>query len=163
MSANARRGSRQEKRLLTGNASDVLYADISFREPISAIQVVHFTDTNSAIRAYSIYDLIAEKLRVLLQKEVRNRYRRQYIHDIGLLLVHFSLDDRERFRVHKLLLVKAAARNIVPRKNALACPETWRRARLDWDSLALEIGIVPSFEDCYERVDAFYRSLPWSG
>jgi len=27
--------------------------------------------------------------------------------------------------------------------------------------MKLELEDLPDFEDCYERVSAFYRSLPW--
>ncbi|TCP38060.1 nucleotidyl transferase AbiEii/AbiGii toxin family protein [Rhodovulum marinum] len=157
----ARRGSPQEERLSQGRATEVLYADISFREPVGAIQVVRFKDSEATIRAYSLCDLIAEKLRALLQQEVRNRYRRQDIYDIDVLLSHFPFDEDERARVHALLLEKSRARGLEPTAESLSEPEVIRRAKEEWDTLGLEIGEVPNFEDCFARVDEFYRSLPW--
>ncbi|WP_205647888.1 nucleotidyl transferase AbiEii/AbiGii toxin family protein [Acuticoccus yangtzensis] len=159
--AYAERGSRQEKHVHAGTSSKVLYADISFKEPVGAVQIVRFADADSEIRAYSLYDLIAEKLRALLQQEVRNRYRRQDIYDIDLLLSQFDLSEGERRTILELLSVKCAARKITPEPASLANPEIKRRAGEDWESLGLEIGHVPDFEACFQRVRTFYETLPW--
>ncbi|NQV60571.1 MAG: nucleotidyl transferase AbiEii/AbiGii toxin family protein [Alphaproteobacteria bacterium] len=157
----ALRGSQQQARFERGKAVNVLDVDISFREPVGAIQLVRFGDTGGAIRAYSLYDLMAEKLRALLQQEVRNRYRRQDIYDIDALLNRFSLDKDEKKRLHSLLVEKCAARKITPDLDSLSQPEIIRRAKETWETLALEIGDLPDFDACFARVNAFYRSLPW--
>ena len=158
----ARRGSPQEIGFLRGNAVDVLEIDMSFREPVGAIQLVKFGDTGGAVRAYSLYDLIAEKFRALLQQEARNRYRRQDIYDIDILHSRFSINNDEKLRLHALLMEKCKARRITPDSNALSQPEIIRRAKEEWNSLGLEIGDLPDFDACFSRVDAFYRSLPWT-
>ena len=40
-------------------------------------------------------------------------------------------------------------------------PEIKRRSGDDWQTLELELGEVPDFEDCFARVSQFYRDLPW--
>jgi hypothetical protein len=157
----ARRGSKQQPHFEKGQAVDVLEVDISFKEPVGAIQVVRLSDTGGVVRAYSLWDLMAEKIRALLQQEARNRYRRQDIYDIDALLNHFSLDEDEKSRLLSLLLAKCAARKIAPDADSLSQPEIIRRAKEEWDTLALEIGDLPDFDACLARVDAFYRSLPW--
>jgi len=157
----ARRGSPQHAWFEKGQASDVLEADISFREPVGAIQIVRLSEEGGSIRTYSLHDLIAEKLRALLQQDVRNRYRRQDIYDIDLLIDRFSFDDEEKAGLHALLVEKCRARNIDPGRHSLAEPEVIRRARAEWESLALEIGEVPDFDECFARVNDFYRTLPW--
>ena len=92
----ARRGSPQERLFSAGGASDVLHIDIAFREPVNAIQIVQLGQGGAAIRAYSLLDLIAEKMRALLQQPKRNRNRRQDVYDIASLLGRFALDDSER-------------------------------------------------------------------
>jgi predicted nucleotidyltransferase component of viral defense system len=158
----ALRGSRQQKRFERGQSPHTLAVDISFREPIGAIQIVKLGDHGGFVRAYSLLDLIAEKMRALLQQKLRNRFRRQDIYDIDALLSRFSLEQDEKAELHELFLKKCVARNIKPELESLSDPEVIRRARDDWDTLALEIGSVTVFEDCFARVDAFYRSLPWS-
>jgi len=157
----ARRGSRQEANFHKGNAPDVLEVDISFREPVGAIQLVQFDGSGRTVRAYSLFDLMAEKIRALLQQEVRNRYRRQDIYDLDALLSRFALDNDEKKRLLALLVEKCSARKIKPDENSLSQPEIIRRAKAEWESLGLEIEEVPNFEECFSRVDSFYRSLPW--
>lgn len=157
----ALRGSRQENLFKQGKASDVLEVDISFKEPVGAIQIVQFKETNREVRAYSLFDLMAEKLRALLQQEVRNRFRRQDIYDLDALIERFKLDDSEKEALLSILLAKCRARKIDPTPDSLSQPEIIRRAKDQWDTMSLEIGELPDFDACFARVDAFYRSLPW--
>lgn len=157
----ARRGTGEARRLERNNASRVLYADISFREPVGGIQVVRLGEQGVRIRAYSLLDLLSEKLRALLQQVDRDRYRRQDIYDIDFLLRAFTLDAEEQRRFLVLFQKKCRSRNIKPTSESLSDPEVIRRARAEWDSLKLEIGQVPKFETCFETVELFYRGLPW--
>ena len=155
------RGSPQQKHFDKGQASNVLHADINFREPIGAVQIVKFAQGDGVIWAYSLMDLMSEKLRALLQQKSRNRYRRQDIYDLDILIQKFDFDIDQLSKLHALLLKKAAARDIIPDVDSLSNPEIVRRARAEWETLRIEIGEVPDFEASFERVDAFYRSLPW--
>jgi len=157
----ARRGSPQQKNWEAGHATEVLHVDISFREPVGAIQIVSIDEQGSTIRAYSLFDLIAEKFRALLQQEKRKRHRRQDVYDIDILAQKFPFDASEKTRLHALLLKKCASRDIMPNRKSLSDPEIIKRAHAEWDTLALEIGSVPDFDECFERVDALYSSLPW--
>jgi len=159
--AYATRGTRQETMLKKGKAANVLEIDISFREPVGAIQIVNIADSSGSFYAYSLIDLMAEKMRALLQQERRDRYRRQDFYDLDALLAQFSLDEDEQSRLHAALLEKCNARGIEPGPGSLSEPEIVRRAKREWHTLELEIGDVPDFEECVARVDAFYRSLPW--
>ena len=105
--------------------------------------------------------MISEKLRALLQQKTRNRFRRQDIFDIFLLIEAYSFDENEKESILKILKLKCAARQITPELKSLSSPEVIRRASAGWDTLKLEIGELPDFNDCFVRVDAFYRSLPW--
>lgn len=157
----ARRGSPQEPNFQKGNATNVLAVDISFREPVGAIQIVDLGNSIGVVRAYSLIELMAEKFRALLQQEARNRFRRQDIYDLDTLIQRFSLDNDEKQRLHKSLLEKSAARNIEPTIESLDKPEIIRRAKKEWETLNLEIGELPDFDECFVRVNKFYRSLPW--
>jgi predicted nucleotidyltransferase component of viral defense system len=113
------------------------------------------------VRAYSLLDLIAEKLRALLQQPKRNRNRRQDIYDIACLLKQFPLDSDERAQLLALLHEKCRARDIEPTREALSHHEVRDRAAKDWNTLGLELEDLPDFDSCFEIVDRFYRSLPW--
>lgn len=157
----ARRGSRQEQLLEKGQCSEVIELDLSFNEPVDAIQVVQLGDHGAQIEAYSLIDLVAEKLRALLQQVDRNRYRRQDVYDIALLLKHFPFDEEERTHIRDVFLEKCSSRNIEPSPDSLSNSEVVRRAQSDWDTLKLEIDEVPPFEECFSIVHDFYLSLPW--
>jgi hypothetical protein len=76
----AKRGSRQERLFQKGQSTQVIQVDISFNESISGLQIVMLDEGSSTeIRAYSIYDLIAEKVRALLQQHEKKKNRRQDI------------------------------------------------------------------------------------
>ncbi len=158
----ARRGAAQEAKFRAGRSPTILDVDISFREPVNAIQLVRLGDSGVSFRAYSLIDLIAEKLRALLQQEARNRNRRQDIYDIASLLACFTLDDEEKQTLLDTLCEKSRARAIEPDSEALSRTEIMERARKEWDTLAIEIGELPDFDECFATVDGFYRSLPWS-
>jgi len=157
----ARRGSPQQRLFQSGNASHVLDIDIAFREPVNAIQIVQLGREGVTIRAYSLLDLIAEKLRALLQQPKRNRNRRQDVYDIASLLGKFAFDAGEQQNLLALLREKCRARDVNPTRDGLGQEEIRERARKDWDTLGLELDALPDFDRCFDVVNNFYRALPW--
>tara|TARA_R110002095_G_scaffold68765_3_gene58587 strand:- start:975 stop:1862 length:888 start_codon:yes stop_codon:yes gene_type:complete len=157
----AKKGSPQERRLQEGKSSKVLHADVSFKEPIGGIQILRLGEGGSEIPAYSLNDVIAEKYRSLLQQEVRRRYRRQDVYDLDMLINQFSFDDEELKEILSTLLEKSHARNIHPDINSLQQEEIIARAKSEWETLKLEIGELPDFDACFDKVNVFYRALPW--
>ena len=157
----ARKGSPQEKKVKEGKCSKVLHVDVSFKEPIGGIQILRLGNNGSEIAAYSLKDIIAEKYRSLLQQEDRKRYRRQDVYDLNMLISQFSFDTEELKEIQALLLEKSHARDILPNINSLQEEEIIKRAKSEWETLSLEIGKLPNFDDCFVKVNAFYRDLPW--
>lgn len=136
--------------------------DISFNEPVDDVQCLQLGQSSEKILAYSLRDLIAEKLRAFLQQEKRNRARRQDIYDLALLLQRFQFDKEELREIHESLILKCAARDIVPTIDSIADPALIERARREWETMQLELeNELPSFEKCHGSVEVFYRSLPW--
>ena len=45
---------------------------------------------------------------------------------------------------------------------SLDAPEIKKRAGTDWQTMKLEVGEIPEFEDYFARVSEFYRNLPWN-
>jgi len=158
----ARRGSAQERALASGKCVNVIELDVSFNEPVTNAQILNLGSDGTSIRAYSLIDLIAEKLRALLQQPGRNRFRRQDVYDIALLLKKFDLDENERARILDVFRSKCRFRRIEPGSESLSDPEVVRRAKAEWETLALEIGELPSFDESFALVRTFYRSLPWT-
>ena len=160
----ANRGSKQEKSLNDGKSTLVVHVDISFNEPVSGLQIVKLDESlTTEIKAYSIYDLIAEKLRALLQQPEKRKNRRQDIYDISLLLEAFPFDPEEKKDILSSLIKKCSSRGIEPDQNSLSSNEVRERAAAEWETLAIEIGQeeLPDFDSCFARVEEHYKSLPW--
>ena len=159
--AYAERGSHQEERLLEGMAANIIRLDISFNEEMSEIQFLEITDGESLL-AYSLIDLIAEKYRAMLEQVHRNRRRRQDVYDLDILILDPELDDEAKAKILITLIKKCQSRGIIPSLNSIDNPEIRSRSGSEWDTLELEIGEIPDFNSCFERVATFYRQLPWS-
>lgn len=158
---SAIRGTPEQARLEAGQAVRVVDIEISFRDQVYQFQELNLTDAGAAVRAFTIHEIIAEKLRALLQQSGRNRYRRQDVYDIAFLLDDHPMEKADLAQIHATMLEKCATRGINPTAQSLADPEVRRRAEADWHTLKLELTELPPFDERFERVEAFYRTLPW--
>lgn len=160
--AYAMAGSKQEPSLDAGTCTDVLYADISFNEPISCVQAVKMKGVRSEILVYSLHDLIAEKLRALLQQVMWDRYRRQDVFDLYYLIQHAEVDRIPKDLLLRTFQEKCLSRGIEPTRKSLDDDEVKRRSSNEWGTLAKEVDVLPDFEVAYSAVVELYRSLPWA-
>mgnify|MGYP001319079492 CR=1 FL=1 len=158
---SARRGTPEEKRLEARQAINVVDIEISFRDQVYQFQELNLIDAGVAVRGFTVHEVIAEKLRALLQQPIRNRYRRQDVYDIAFLLDAHDLNDDDLAIVHATLREKCASRGIDATADSLSDPEVRRRAEADWATLKLELADLPPFEERFERVLHFYRALLW--
>jgi hypothetical protein len=158
---SAIRGSPEQVRLEAGQAIRVVDIEISFRDQVYQFQELNLTDAGAAVRAFTIHEIIAEKLRALLQQPSRNRYRRQDVYDIAYLLDEHPMDAADLAQIHATLIEKCTTRGIVPTADSIADPEIRRRAEADWETLKLEVADLPPFNERYDRVNDFYNLLPW--
>ena len=151
------------KRLLNNNSTQIVQIDYSLNEPEGEPEVLEVED-GLVIRIYSFHDLVAEKFRALLQQEVRNRFRRQDIYDLNLLLHSHPLsgDLQTKERVLSSLRTRASARELQVNKESLNNPEIKRRSERDYETLSSEIEEqLPDFQEVFGRVRTYYESLPW--
>ena len=72
--------------------------DYSFNENSYAVDHITLADEEE-ILAYSFTDLVAEKIRSVIQQVERNRARRQDIYDLNLLLDTVTPDEKEKLNV----------------------------------------------------------------
>lgn len=158
---SALRGTPEEARLDVGQAIRVLDVEISFRDQVYTAQTLQLSDAGVAVRAFTLHELIAEKLRALLQQPIRNRYRRQDVYDIAYLIDARELEADDRKVILETLIEKCATRDIYPDRGSLEAEEVVRRARADWDTLQLEVPDLPPFEERFALVADLYRALPW--
>lgn len=149
---------RLRQRMSQGEFSpNVVDIDISLNDPICDSQLFQ-VDPSLQLRIATMEDIVAEKLRALLQQPIRNRQRRQDLLDIAVILrEHPGLD---RPSVAKFLQEKAAARAVPVTRAAFHNPEVARRARVDYDELAVttRVAFVP-FDDALALLHALVADL----
>jgi len=134
--------------------------DISLNEPICADQLVDMQAT-FPLRVSTVEDIVAEKLRALLQQKIRNRHRRQDLLDIAVTLDANPHLDRKL--VAGFLLRKAAGRNIPVSRAAFHDPEIAERAAVDYADLqsTTRTAFVP-LQDALDKLYEFVDALPIS-
>lgn len=160
--AYAKRGSKGERHVTNGQGQHVIELEVSFNEPVHAIEIVQLGEQGPSFRAYALTDLIAEKLRALLQQVPRNRYRRQDVYDIAFLADRFPPDEEELATTLRSFRDKCATRGITPTIDSISDSGVITRAHSEWDTLQQEIGDVPDFDECFAKVKALYQALPWT-
>lgn len=159
--AFARRDDPSARFLQKENSPNAVIVEVSFNEPVHAVELVRLNPDGPTVAAYGITDLIAEKFRALLQQVSRNRYRRQDVYDLAHLADRFSPDATECVAILRTLRDKCAARGIVPTAASLDDAALVERARSEWHTLEQEVGELPDFDACLEKTRRLYRSLPW--
>jgi len=157
--AYAERGTKSEDRLKSGHSSNVIYADISFNEEISQIEEICIGDTGLSFYAYSKCDLIAEKLRSILQQKTRRRNRRQDTYDLWFLIKNYPSSSEERADIKDVFLTKCRSRGIEPDPLSMADEEIVERSRAEWETLVSEVDYLPEFDIAFGVVAGFYTKL----
>ena len=147
------------RRMMDGRMSPhVVDIEISANEAIGGFTSVQIDPTMPPLRVSTIEDIIAEKLRALLQQPIRNRERRQDVLDVAVLVrLHPEI---EREEVGRFLVLKCEARDIHARKSSFLDPEVRRRAAIDYDALesTTRVLFIP-FDEAWEALVAFVDEL----
>lgn len=146
------------QRMRLGRPSNqVIPVDISINDPICA-----YTELTLApgrhIHVAVLEDIVAEKLRALLQQPIRNRYRCQDVLDLAVVLQRNQALDI--LRVREYLMAKSAARGIAPTNGAFRNEEVRRRAQQGYQSLegTSRLTFVP-FSAAFEAILSLVESL----
>jgi len=150
------------ERLNRGQSPNTIKIDYSFNEISYDVDDLSLDD--DGVLSYNITDLIAEKIRSIIQQPYRNRYRRQDIYDLNYLFTCVSLDDDELLSILTSLILKSDGR--IPKGdvnfNTLDREDIKEYSAKDYGTLSQEVsGDVPDFEGAYNKVNDFYKSLPW--
>lgn len=158
----AEKGTKKHSHLLAKNCPDVVDVDYSFNEQTESIDQLRFSD-GTVIHAYSFVDLVAEKMRALLQQEVRNRVRRQDAYDLFRILKGSPVTDEAlKGLILDALKSKAASRGLTVQRESMTNKEIIERSKREYPQLADEIlEDLPPFDEVYGFVRSFYESLPW--
>lgn len=131
------------RRAVSGRPSaDIIRLDISINEPICADTLVTLAE-DITIRVSTLEDVVAEKLRALLQQGPRRRSRPQDLLDIAELLRQGTVLDNTL--IARFLLVKSAARSITASRIAFRDTTLIDSARVGYDALkqTARNGVIP--------------------
>lgn len=116
-------------------STQALSVDISINEVVcSAVDVT--IDSTRSLRICTIEDIIAEKLRALLQQSSRNRTRPQDLLDIAVCLRTHGRTDLSRQQIGHYLIEKSQARGITASREAFTNPDLRSRAHQNYAALA---------------------------
>jgi hypothetical protein len=160
---SAKRGTKEEQKLVGGIAPRVLDLEISFRDQVYSYQELNLIGAGVAVRAFTMHELIAEKMRALLQQPIRKRNRRQDVYDIAYLIDDRDFSGADKAAILTTLIEKCRSRGIEAKQDSMNDPEIKRRAAADWDTLTLEVSDLPPFEERFTLMRDLYVSLPWDG
>jgi hypothetical protein len=153
---------RAMQRLQARSSSQVVEIDYSYNEVVFDVEVVQL-EGGVTIHTYSLHNVIAEKLRSLLQQPVRKRNRRQDVYDISLLLESGApLGERDLDAIHQMLVVSCRSKGVEPTAGSMEVDAVVRMAREGYQNLQADIeGELLPFEQAMAKVQHLYRSLPW--
>lgn len=151
-------------RLKNRQSPHTVKIDYSFNEHTYGVDHISLTDEEE-LQAYSFTDLVAEKIRTVIQQVERNRARRQDIYDLNHLLNTVIPNEQEQHTILTTLLDKSVGRLPAGTVNqeTLSRADIRERSRREYARLRDEIeGELPDFDYSYDRLEAFYQSLPWA-
>ncbi len=150
------------KRLAVKNSPQVVEIDYSYNEVVFECEFVHL-DGGATIKTYSLHNVIAEKLRSLLQQPIRKRNRRQDVYDICFLLDSVGgLSESDLARIFEILVESCRSKEIEPGPRSMHDEAVICMAKEGYDDLKAEVnGELPSFDESIKKVQQLYCSLPW--
>jgi predicted nucleotidyltransferase component of viral defense system len=139
----------------------VIHIEISLNEVVVEHGIQTIEGTTAHTRALSINDLLAEKLRAILQqsRKHRNRSRPQDVYDVAVvLLARPELVNISR--VAQIFVKKCVARGVEPRRSSFD-DEIRSRSSAHYDTLLrLDRGETPpAFDKCWRTVLEFVETL----
>jgi len=136
----------------------VIPIEVSLNEPICGSTFVPI-DHSHQVRVCSIEDIVAEKLRALLQQPIRNRRRPQDVLDIAILVE--ASPGIDLVRVADYLTRKAAARQVPVSRAAFRAEAVRERARHGYAELeaTTRTRFLP-FDDALIVLDRLVDALP---
>jgi len=134
----------------------VVPLEISINEIVCEMTTIDLKGIHS-LKVSTPEDIVAEKLRALLQQQIRKRSRCQDMLDIAVILRNRELN---RAAVADYLQRKAAARDVQVSLAAFRHEELRNRAQIGYDELEGKTRelFIP-FEEAYQQVMSFVATL----
>ncbi len=140
------------------NSKAIVPLDVSLNEPICRIVEVNIASSNP-LQVCQLEDIVAEKLRALLQQPLRNRFRPQDVLDICVVVQRNP--DMDLNLTAEFLLEKAKARNVPVSRAAFHQEEIRSRAFEGYNGLRETTrGPFIEFEEAFAIVLNLVDRLP---
>ena len=159
-----RTNDRDKKAISSRKSSKVIKMDCSYNEVLCRNEIIEISD-GFEISAYSIFDILGEKFRAVLQQLVRKHSsREQDIYDIFYILKNYEpFGPNEREAVLSSLVAKSKGRDIVHllKPEVLQGDEIREVSQKGYNKLGDLVTNLPPFDVAYEEVRIFFESLPW--
>ena len=142
----------------TRTAPTVIPVDISFNDVVCETVVVRFEGSSFGLEICTLNDILAEKLRSVLQQVIRNRNRPQDVYDISRIL-RFESAELDMSKVRAFTIEKCMAREIVFSVESFT-DDVRSRSAYGYDELQDDLGanFIP-FDEAWAEVVAFVRRL----
>ena len=150
------------KRLESTGSTQVVQVDYSFNEWASGREQQEIDGGH--LLMYTFHDLVAEKLRSVLQQPIRGQGRPRYqdIYDIFLLL-GTPVDDGDKAVILVKLFEASKDRQVPLHKEAMRDEQVIMLSREEYVTVLPDmiLGPPPDFDVAYTTVREFFESLPW--
>lgn len=150
------------ERLRTTGSPHVVQVDYSFNEWASDTEQQDID--GGSLSMYPFHDLVAEKIRSVLQQPIRGRERYQDIYDLFLLLETApEITAGDRAEILAKLVESSRDRQVPVHQEAMRDEAVIELSRRQYDAVlpSLVSGKLPDFDIAYATVQAFFESLPW--
>ena len=142
-------------------SNTVIDVEISFFDVVCETSEIRLESASvRPVKVCSLNDIVAEKLRSLLQQKVRNRNRQQDVYDIARIF-RISRSQLDFGKIASFLIEKAKARGISPRRSHFDS-DVKTRAELDYETkIRFQTGMYfIAFNDAWNDVISLVESLP---
>jgi predicted nucleotidyltransferase component of viral defense system len=153
---------RSLKRLESTGSTQVVQIDYSFNEWASGTEQQEVD--GGQLLMYPFHDLVAEKLRSVLQQPLRGQGRPRYqdIYDLFLLL-ETAVNVEDKAIILAKLFEASRDRQVPLHKGALRDEQVIQLSREEYATVlpGLVVGPLPDFDVAYKTVQDFFESLPW--
>lgn len=150
----------QQQRLLAGESgANVIPVEMSVNETVCAWHEVSITGARHALRVATLEDIVAEKLRAILQQTIRNRYREQDVLDIAILVSQHD-QSIDTAKVSDFLIQKCSAKNIAVTREMFHHPALRDQSASNYNALADTVRhtFIP-FDEAWAIVMSLVDSL----
>lgn len=151
---------REMRRFALKQAPKTIQIDYSFNEWVSEIEAQNVD--GGVLNMYAYHDLIAEKLRSVLQQPIRDRARFQDIYDLYLLVEGTMPTSQDKHAVLEKLHAACVDRKVPLFKYAFRQEEVIEYSKKEYGTIAALIKNPPTFDLAYRVVQEFFEGLPWS-